>query len=107
MSKTEVFVPDIGTIHVTRKKGQRTMRLRVNTKGQVQVSMPWMVPRATALDFVLAKKNWIKKQQSDVKVTFYDGMLLGKTLRLKLVERSKVTRAKHEDRTVSVHFDMT
>lgn len=111
MAKSSFEVPEIGTVFVTKKRGQRTMRLRVDTKGLVQVSMPWLVPAGAAKDFVASKREWIQQQQSSVKFQPYDGMLLGKTLHLRITENSQSTRAKQVGGTLTVpfadHYDPT
>lgn len=104
MSKSTHDVPGIGTVNFTKKRGQRTMRLRVDNKGQVQVSMPWYVPRSTAMEFVATKKQWILDQQAEYVFQPYDGMLLGKTLRLRIVENSTKSRSKPAANEVVVHF---
>lgn len=107
MSKSSFEVPEIGTVFVTKKRGQRTMRLRVDTKGLVQVSMPWLVPLGAAKDFVLSKKDWIEEQQANANFQPYDGMLLGKTLQLKIIENSPMTRSKQDGKTIIVPFAET
>lgn len=104
MSKSSFEVPQIGTIFVTKKRGQRTMRLRVDTKGLVQVSMPWLVPLSAAQDFVLSKRDWIQEQQSSTSFQPYDGMLLGKTLQLRIEENSSSVRSNQKDKTIIVPF---
>jgi predicted metal-dependent hydrolase len=104
MSKSSFEVPEIGTVFITKKRGQRTMRLRVDTKGSVQVSMPWMVPAGAAKDFVISKRDWIQQQQSHISFSPYDGMLLGKTLQLKIIENSQQVRSTQTGRTITVPF---
>lgn len=105
MAKVAIQVPDIGTVYVTRKRGQRSLRLRVDTKGQVQVSMPWLVPRGQALAFIASKLAWIQKQQSDMRVIPYNGMLFGKTLQLDITENSKTTRTRQAGNCLIVQFN--
>lgn len=104
MPKSTHDIPGIGTVHVTKKRGQRTMRLRVDNKGLVQVSMPWYVPKSTAMEFIATKKQWILDQQAEYVFEPYDGMLLGKTLRLRIIENSAKTRSKAAPDEVVVHF---
>src|SRR5689334_17586859 len=104
MAKTEYKVPEIGTVFITKKRGQRTMRLRVDSKGLVQVSMPWIVPNRTAIDFILNKKDWIKQQQESYEFRPYNGMLFGKTLRIIIKENSTNLRTTYTQKDVIVHF---
>lgn len=95
-------MPDIGTVFITKKRGQRTMRLRVDTRGTIQVSMPWIIPRRHALEFVASKREWIKRQQAERSFTPYHGMLFGKTLKLHIESDSVSKRIKRNDKTVIV-----
>lgn len=104
MAKNSIDIPEIGPIFVTKKRGQRTIRLRVDTKGTVQVSMPWLVPQSAAVSFALTKKDWIKQQQSEFSFQPYNGMLFGKTLQLMIQENSDTIRARQDGKHVIVPF---
>lgn len=104
MPKTVLEVAGIGTVYLTKKRGQKAMRLRVDSKGRVQLSMPWLVPRSMALNFVLSKRDWISRQQKSYIFTPYDGMLLGKTLKLVIKENSSFTRVQQTDKKIIIPF---
>lgn len=104
MPKTTIEVPEVGTVFITKKRGQRTMRLRVDTKGQVQISMPWIASRAQAIHFIVSKIDWIKAQQQETNFQPYNGMLLGKTLQLIIKENSSRVRVEHSGKRLIVHF---
>lgn len=104
MAKSSFEMPDIGTVYVTKKRGQKTMRLRVDTKGQVQISIPWMVPRAMAIKFIKSKFEWVKQQQLSYVFVPYSGMLLGKTLTLLIRENSAASRTKQLGNQIIVSF---
>lgn len=105
MARVAIEVPDVGTVYITRKRGQRTMRLRVDTKGEVHVSMPWLVPRLQAVAFVKSKRAWIQEQQSEVRINPYNGMLFGKTMQLIIRENSESVRSQQKGKQLIVHFD--
>lgn len=105
MSKTAIEVPDIGTIFITKKRGQRSMRLRVDARGQIQVSMPWLAPRVQAVRFVKSKLEWIREQQSETSFTPYSGMLFGKTQQLVIRQNSDKVRAEQDGKHLIVHFE--
>lgn len=104
MPKSLLEVPEIGTVYVTKKRGQRTMRLRVDPKGAVQITLPWLVSRNMVMQFVLSKRDWIKKQQAEYVFRPYDGMMLGKTLVLRIEENSVASRTKLKGKTIIVPF---
>ncbi len=107
MAKTSIDVPPIGTVFITKKRGQRTMRLRVDTKGQVQISMPWLASRTQAINFILSKAEWIHEQQLDTHFVPYHGMLLGKTLQLIIQENSTRSRSEQKGKQLIIHFPGT
>lgn len=104
MSKTAVTVPDLGTVYITKKRGQRSLRLRVDAKGHIQVSVPWLIPQIQAIQFVRSKRDWIMEQQSDITVTPYNGMLFGKTLQLVIRQQSESVRTQQDGKHLIVHF---
>ena len=81
-------MPGIGDVVLTKKRGQRTIRLRISARGEVHVTAPWLVPQQHALNFVLAKKEWILSQQKQSAVRFYSGMAFGKNMNLNIIEHS-------------------
>lgn len=105
MPKSSFEVPDIGTVFVTKKRGQKALRLRVDAKGRIQVSMPWLVPNTAAAHFVRSKSDWIRQQQSSHSFVPYDSMLLGKTLKLKITENSSSVRSKQQGKIITVPFE--
>ncbi len=86
--------PQIGQIKVTKKRGQKTLRIRLNSKGEVLVSAPYMVPRAMITRFIDEKANWIEENRPEYKLEFYDGMKFGEKLTLRLHENQSKNRAK-------------
>ncbi len=104
MPKIAVEVPNIGTVFITKKRGQRTMRLRVDAKGQIQVSMPWFAARSQAINFISTKTDWIREQQAHTQFKPYSGMLFGKTLQLIIKENSNRIRVEHNGKQLVVHF---
>lgn len=91
MSTRSVQVPDIGTVMIMRKKGVRSLRLRVDTNGIVRLTMPWWVHSRVGLQFVQTKADWIREQQQETGVIIKDGMLFGKHLLVR-IEHKAVSR---------------
>lgn len=104
MPKTPIEVPNVGTVFITKKRGQRTMRLRVDSKGRIQVSMPWLVPKGQAVNFILSKLDWILEQQRESNFAPYDGMLFGKTQQLFIKQNSPKKRVERTAKSLTVHF---
>lgn len=104
MSKVSVEIPEIGTVFLTKKRGQKSIRLRVDAKGNIQVSMPWLTLRSQAINFVVSKKDWILEQKSETAFLPYNGMLFGKTMQLVIRENSSNTRSKQDGKHLIIHF---
>ncbi|MDZ7611805.1 MAG: M48 family metallopeptidase [Candidatus Moranbacteria bacterium] len=49
-----------------RKRGLNALRISVNSRGEVSVSYPWWIGERKAENFLLEKKDWIKKQLEKV-----------------------------------------
>lgn len=66
---------------ITKRVGQRSLRLRVNTvDSSLQVSAPYFVSKAKIIEFVLSQEQWIKAQlikinaDAQVTETYYLGL---------------------------------
>lgn len=57
-------LPELGPVHVYKRRGSRNIRLSVNSAGQIRVSMPTWTPYRAALVFVRQKQNWLLDQQT-------------------------------------------
>ena len=80
-------------IEVIRKKGKRTLSLKINRKtGVAQLSIPFLCPSFVAKGFVQAHLIWLKKsiQMTPDKQTFQDGMqisVLGKVVTIEHTQK--------------------
>lgn len=62
MAIKTIDVPGIGTVRLQKRRGTRSVRLSVDQKGLVRVSLPSWVPFAAGKDFVLKNQPWVEKQ---------------------------------------------
>jgi predicted metal-dependent hydrolase len=91
MATSTTDVPDIGTVSIIRKRGVRSMRLRVEPNGSVRLTLPWWVQTRVGLQFLHSKAEWIREQQADSVLTLADGMQVAGNIQLR-IEHSGVTR---------------
>lgn len=63
MAVKKVTIPELGTVHLYKRRGVKGMRLSVTSYGLVRVSLPNWIPYASAVAFVLQKREWIQSQQ--------------------------------------------
>lgn len=78
MSVKKITVPDIGTVSLHKRKGASGIRLSISHDGEVRVSMPYWVPFATGIAFVMSKKAWIMSKLVEP-VVIQDGQRIGKS----------------------------
>lgn len=96
MASYTLDFPDIGPVTVTKKRGMRSLRLRISPKGEVLVSTPWSVPKPIVSAFVKERKKWILDNTDSHPITYRSGMTIGKNTKLYISElnarnRSSVT----------------
>lgn len=78
---------------LTRRRGQKSIRMHFNDKGELLVSCPYLVSVKQVEAFIESKKDWISANKKQfVSHTYQDGDILpyfGQNLRLKVVECRK------------------
>lgn len=95
MPKKTIYLDSVGPVELTKKRGLRSIRLRVDPHGAVKVSVPWMVPHKFAMDFVTSKQDWIISQQKSTEpFAPYNGMPIGKSFTLYISELSTTCRSR-------------
>lgn len=62
MASSSVFVDEFGEIKVYKRRGQKNMRLRVDSSGVVKLSLPWYVSKRMGVIYVKSKKDWLNEQ---------------------------------------------
>lgn len=83
-------VEPIGTVHVYKRKGARSLRLSIASDGKVRVTVPSWATYADALSFVNSKSLWIQKNIPVRQELLRSGMHVGKAHRL-IFDTSAVT----------------
>ena len=76
-----VSIPDMGTIHLYKRRGSRALRLSVTDQGKIRVSLPHWVPYQSAVDFAHSRKDWIRSQLNEP-VALAHGDRIGKAHRI-------------------------
>lgn len=88
MSQKTVWVPEIGQLTLSKRRGTRNLRLSINAKGQVRVGMPAWVPYSAGISFALSRREWLVKHQATRRPELLvDGGRVGKSYRLKYIHR--------------------
>lgn len=91
MAIKTVLLPEFGEIKLSKRRGTKHLRLRINQKGEVVVSMPTWVPYKAGFEFARSQSRWIN-DNARRQAVFVDNLRLGKlhTLRLLPTKTSSV-----------------
>ena len=94
MATKQVRIPDIGTVTLYKRRGNRSLRLSIGTNGEVRVSLPYWLPYKAGEQFALSKMPWIMANRAQTSFHLKQGSAIGKAHHLRfeqLVNAVKVT----------------
>lgn len=89
MASKQISLPDIGEVTLSKRKSTRSIRLSIDARGQVRVTMPYWVPFEAGAQFARSRKSWIAEHRQTRTASLEHGQVIGKTHRL-LFEASPV-----------------
>lgn len=78
-------VEGIGKIRVLKRRGSKSMRIKLSQDSTVTVSVPSWVPYGIAIDYAKKQREWIIKHRP-IKQTLSHGHGIGKTHLLNIIE---------------------
>jgi predicted metal-dependent hydrolase len=87
MATKQISIPDIGTVTLYKRRGNRSMRLTIGSNGEVRVSLPFWLPYKAGEQFVLSKASWIAANVAQAEVELLHGHSIGKAHRLYFEKR--------------------
>lgn len=82
MATKQIDIPQIGLVTLSKRKNTRSIRLRIDPKGQVSVTMPYWTPYEAGVRFVRSKQSWIAQHQQNSVAILSHGQMIGKSHRL-------------------------
>lgn len=85
MATKTIPIDSIGEVAFHKRKGSRTLRVKVDVRGRVVVSMPHFVAYETAITFVKKHQPWIEEELGRRTPTLHDGMRIGRIHILRFV----------------------
>jgi predicted metal-dependent hydrolase len=86
MAQKTVYVPEIGELILSKRRGATHLRLSINAAGKVRVGMPYWAPYSSGIIFAKSKADWINKHlKGQPNNVLNDGDLIGKSHRLQYV----------------------
>lgn len=77
MAVKHIELEGIGPVSLYKRKGAKSVRLSITHKGQIKVSLPSWAPYSSAVDFALARRDWIAEQMPKSSIITH-GFRIGK-----------------------------
>lgn len=78
MAVKVIVVQDIGEVSFYKRRGAKSIRLKVDERGKVSVTMPPFMPYKLAEQFVRKHQDWLDEEQSKRSVLLHDGLRVGR-----------------------------
>lgn len=102
-----MHVDGVGSVAFHKRRGTRSIRLKIDIHGKPIVTMPYFVPYRTAVYFVQKHTDWIDNEASKRNVQLPDGMQIGKTHTLQYVPQDGLTvpRSRISSGAITVRYD--
>jgi predicted metal-dependent hydrolase len=82
VASKQIDIPGIGLVTMSKRKAARTIRLRVDPRGQVRMTLPYWVPYTAGVRFAMSKQDWINGLRVDSTPGLSHGQAIGKSHRL-------------------------
>ncbi len=87
MAVRKIVVPDVGVVHMYKRRGIKSIRLSVTHKGEIRVSLPSWAPYRIGVEFALQKQSWLADKQRP-QILLGLGDRIGKHHRLNFISDS-------------------
>lgn len=92
MATRTIEIPDIGTVTLYKRRGNRSLRLSVGADGEVRVSLPSWVPYKAGEQFARGKATWILAHRKAPAAGLRHGQIVGKAHRLHFTPSALATK---------------
>jgi hypothetical protein len=92
MATKQVDIPQIGTVTLYKRRGNRSLRLSVGADGEIRVSIPSWVPYKAGEEFARAKADWIVAHRKPPAAGLQHGQSVGKAHHLQFTPSALATR---------------
>jgi predicted metal-dependent hydrolase len=63
MAIKRIELADIGTVTLQKRRGNRSMRISINARGAIKITLPPWAPFRLAEDYARSKEAWIRKHR--------------------------------------------
>lgn len=82
MAAKSFELKNIGTVHVYKRKGVKSLRLSITPDGKVRVTIPAWASFGAAVDFAHSRTAWIQDNKPPIQGLLVHGQHIGKAHRL-------------------------
>lgn len=82
MATKQVSIPEVGTVTMYKRRGNRSLRLSIGSGGEIRVSLPYWLTYKAGEQFVLSKVTWIRANQTQSLTLLRHGHGIGKAHRV-------------------------
>lgn len=82
MAAKSFEIGELGTVHVYKRKGSKSLRLSIASDGKVRVTVPAWASYSEALQFIHSRTEWIQKNMPVKPDMLRSGLHVGKAHRL-------------------------
>jgi len=106
MATKVIEIPDIGPVTLSKRRGNRSLRLSVSADGEIRVTLPTWVPYLAGEQFVRSKLEWIMAHRRAPSTSLAQGQAIGKAHRLHFVATAhgaKITTRLHQNQIQVFH----
>ena len=86
MATKTIQLKDIGEVALHKRNGAKSIRLKVDERGKVTVTMPTYMPYIFAEQFVYKHREWLDTERSRRSVVLSDGLRVGRVHILRFVK---------------------
>jgi len=88
----QVEIPNLGTVMLYKRRGNRSLRLSVTSDGEIRVSMPAWLPYRAGIQFAIGKAAWINTHRHQGSSALQQGQPIGKAHRLHFAPSAQASR---------------
>lgn len=93
MPAKQFKIEKVGTIHVSKRKGAKSLRLSIDAAGKVRVTVPFWASYADGVQFAHSRSSWIKENLPEQTGLLSHGQHIGKAHRL-IFEKGEVEQVR-------------
>ncbi len=90
MAVKRVDLPGIGIVTLQKRRGNKSLRISINSRGEVKVTLPPWAPYHMAANFALARASWITKHRPDI-APLQDKTSIGKAHHLVFLPNERIS----------------